>query len=879
MNYQEDIYVKGRKGLTFERFFTSDTENSLSELDWGYRDSKIVNNDGTIIFQQKNIFAPKQWSQTAIDIMASKYFCFDESGIKETSIAQCIMRVVNTITDWGKEQNYFDTDTDCTTFEDELSSLLCHQVVSFNSPVWFNVGAKKEPQTSACFINSIEDSMNSIMDLAKIEANLFKNGSGTGTNFSPLRGKGEALSKGGVASGPVSFMKGFDAFAGIIRSGGKMRRAAKMVILDVDHPDIMEFINCKVVEEKKAHALIKSGYDNSLNGEAYSSIFYQNSNNSVRVSNRFMDAVENDKKWTTLCRTTGGKHKEYDAVQIFHELSKAIYSCGDPSIQFDDTINSWNTCSNSGDINASNPCSEYMFLDNTSCNLASLNLMKFHKKNEYNENFFDVKSFKKAIDILITAQDILINKSGYPTNEIKENSIKFRALGLGYSNLGALLMVNGFPYDSVEGRSFARAITAIMTGEAYFQSGRIASCLGPFKEYISNQKNMNKIIEKHTHYLDGIWVDYVNLYLVKAAKETWRSMIDYTNNSGFRNAQVTLLAPTGTISFVMDCDTTGIEPEMSLVKYKTFVDGNTKEIVNKSVEIALGNLSYNSFETSVVLDHIKNNGSLEKCNILHVEHIPIFDCALSIKKDGRCIKPTGHVDMLSAVQPFLSGAISKTVNIPEDSTVEDIKKILFGAWKNNLKAIAIYRENSKKVQPLATFKEKDKKVTNILKRLRLPDERRSLTHKFTIGEHEGYITVGMYDDGTPGEIFINMSKAGSVVNGLMDSIGIAVSVALQYGVPLEIFINKYEHSRFEPSGITKNEDIPLAKSILDYIFKWLSLKFVKDNKTKTDVVALEQKTNDLTQNDSEVCKICGSFMMRSGRCFICPTCGTSNGCS
>jgi ribonucleoside-diphosphate reductase alpha chain len=861
MNYDENVYTKPINGLKFEEYFTENAQKFVTKI----FNCEIKKADGTIVYKKEGILAPDFWSQTAVEIFASKYFCIPLNlNHFEFSISQTIQRVTRTITQFGEEQEYFATETDAEIFQKELYHLLINQMASFNSPVWFNLGVNEKPQCSACFINSVEDDMDSILDLVKIEGNLFKQGSGTGTNFSPLRGKNKPLSNGGVASGPVSFMKGFDTFAGVIKSAGKMRRAAKMVILDVDHPDILEFINCKAKEEKKAHALIQAGYDSSFAGEAYSSVFFQNSNNSVRVTDDFMYSVDFD--------------RDEKAIEIMDNIAQAIYDCGDPGIQFDVTTNDWNTCKISGRINASNPCGEFVFLDDSACNLASLNLMKFLRK----DFSFDVEAFKKAIDIMITAQDIIINKSSYPTKKIEANSKDFRPLGLGYTNLGALLMVKGLPYDSDEGRKLAQSITALMTAEAYTQSARMAKHLGSFAKYKENKTSVNDILSSHCFIAKSKDKDCP---IMNEAQKLFESIATQCPH-GVRNAQVTLLAPTGTISFIMDCDTTGIEPDISLVKYKNFSDGTKKRLVNKTVKLALVNLGYDDDSINKILNYIEKNGSLEDCYFLDHKHLPIFDCAIKTKEDGRFISPIGHLKMMEVVQPFLSGAISKTVNVQEDSTVEDIKEIIFKAWSMSLKSICIYRENSKKIQPLITKKETEKteKTEKVKyekpvierlekikpKRRRLPDERYSITHKFQIANHEGYLTVGLYRDGSPGELFLNMTKMGSSINGLTDSLAMAISIALQYGIPLKTFIRKYRNIGFEPSGITSNQEIQFAKSIPDYVFRWLESKFpeAKEKVEKEEAIVVD-----------EYCTICDGKLQRAGKCIVCTECGETSGCS
>ncbi len=919
------------KGLTFEHFFSTPGIHPFDEVEWENRDAAIVGEDGRIVFEQKNVEVPKNWSQLATNVVASKYFNVDRNtGERESSVKQLVHRVARTITDWGQKDGYFASEDDAEIFYKELVALLVRQMGSFNSPVWFNVGVEEKPQCSACFINSVEDTMESILNLAKIEGMLFKYGSGAGVNLSPLRSSREPLSSGGMASGPVSFMRGFDAFAGVIKSGGKTRRAAKMVILNADHPDIMEFIWSKANEEKKAWALIEAGYDGSFDGEAYRSVFFQNANHSVRVTDDFMRAVEEDREWYTRYVLTGEIADTYRARDIMRAIAEAAHICGDPGLQFDTTINAWHTCPNSGRINASNPCSEFMFLDDTACNLASLNLLKFRRS----DGEFDTQSFKRAVDVFITAQEIIVDNAGYPTDKIARNSHDFRPLGLGYTNLGALLMARGLPYDSDAGRAYAAAVTALMTGEAYRWSAVIASKVGPFPKFHINREPMLKVIEKHRAALDGVDADLVPEDLLASAREAWDLALTLGREYGYRNAQTTVLAPTGTISFMMDADTTGIEPDIALVKYKKLVGGGVLKIVNRTVPEALRRLGYDDKQIEAITNYINKNDTIEGAPDLKPEHLPVFDCAFKPASGVRSIHYMGHVRMMAAVQPFLSGAISKTVNLPSDVTPEDIERVYMEAWKLGLKAIAIYRDGSKRTQPLVTKREdeaeesgaaaekKEKEVFRPVRR-RLPPERKAITHKFSIAGHEGYITVGMYEDGTPGEIFIVMAKEGSTISGLMDCFATAISLALQYGVPLRVLVDKFTHTRFEPSGFTSNPQIPFAKSIMDYIFRWLALKFLKPEEqsaaeskpmdedaglfgeegepvgtakaagqtTQTagteipEPKSLEEDTRAQeaiifqTQADAPPCPECGSIMVRNGSCYKCINCGTTSGCS
>ena len=806
---------------------------------------------------------------------------------------------------WGVKDGYFATPDDAEAYEAELTHLLVNQKAAFNSPVWFNMGCEEKPQCSACFINSVKDEMSSILDLAKTEGMLFKYGSGTGTNLSSLRSSKEKLKSGGYASGPVSFMRGYDAFAGVIKSGGKTRRAAKMVILNADHPDIEEFIDSKVREEKKAWALIEAGYDGSFGGEAYSSVFFQNSNNSVRVTDEFMKAVEEDREWTTRAITTGEILGRYRARDLMDKIAKAAHICGDPGLQYHTTINKWHTCPNSAPIVASNPCSEYMFVNDSACNLASLNLMKFIKE----DGEFDVVAYRRAIHLLIISQEIIVDNSSYPTGAIAQNSHLFRPLGLGYANLGALLMYYGLPYDSDQGRAMAATVTALMTGQAYLSSAILASAVGPFEEFEKNKEPMLGVMRKHRQALNGIENDYVPEEVFKEAREVWNDAIEFGEKYGYRNSQVTVLAPTGTIGFMMDCDTTGIEPDLALVKFKGMVGGGFIKLVNNTVAPALRRLGYNDDEISEILEYVDQFDTIEGAPKLKEEHLSVFDCAFKPQNGSRFIHHMGHVRMMAAVQPFLSGAISKTVNMPKEATPEDVADTYMQAWKMGIKAIAIYRDGSKKTQPMSTTKAKEGKADDLGEdvtpqgtrgiRRRLPDERRAITHKFEIGGHEGYITVGEYDDHTPGEIFITMAKEGSVVSGLMDCFATSISIGLQSGVPLETYVRKFTHTRFEPYGYTNNPKIRMAKSIADYIFRWLELKYLDENsqteeEVKTTEMTFVEKQNLAQQlqqqnivskttfeghEDAPPCPSCGAIMVRNGSCYKCLNCGDTSGCS
>ena len=823
---------KGAKGLAWPRRWTTAGVHPYDEIAWETRTASIGNESGKSVFEQKGVEVPASWSQLATNVVVSKYFRGHlGTPERETSVRQLIGRVANQIDAWAEQQRYFKSDEDRAAFIAELTHLLVNQKMAFNSPVWFNVGVETRPQCSACFINGVQDSMSSIMDLAKTEAMLFKFGSGAGSNLSPIRSAKEKMSGGGTASGPVSFMKGFDAFAGVVKSGGKTRRAAKMVILDVQHPDVVDFIESKVREEKKAWALIEAGYDASFTGEAYGSIFFQNANHSVRVTDEFMKAVESDSTWQTRAVVSGEPVETLKARDIFRKMAEAAWVCGDPGIQYDTAINDWHTSSNTDRIYASNPCSEYMFLNDTACNLASLNLMKFVRE----DGEFDVESFKYASRLTLLAQEILVDNSSYPTPKIDENSHRFRPLGLGYANLGALLMSRGLAYDSDEGRAYAAAITSIMTGEAYVQSAETAAAHGgPFVEYKKNEKPFLRVVGKHRDAAYKIPTANLPKDLAKAATDAWDRALELGTAHGYRNAQVSVLAPTGTIAFMMDCDTTGIEPDIALIKYKKLVGEGFLKIVNQTVPAALAKLGYSAEQVAAIIEHIDEQETIEGAPFLKDEHLSVFDCAFKAKNGQRSIHYMGHVRMMAAAQPFLSGAISKTVNMPEAATAAEIESVYLEGWRLGLKAIAIYRDGSKRSQPLNTSKKKDEVVAssdNVLvgagaTRRRLPVERTAITHRFDIGGQEGYLTVGLYEDGQPGEIFLKMAKEGSTVSGLVDTFATTVSVALQYGVPLRDLVNKFAHVRFEPSGFTGNAEIPIAKSIVDYVFRYLGSRFL-----------------------------------------------------
>jgi ribonucleoside-diphosphate reductase alpha chain len=937
-------------GLEFPRYFTLPGVDPFDEVEWEVRSAVIGNEKGKVVFEQRDVEIPQSWSQQATNIVVSKYFR-GQIGTpeRERSVKQLIGRVVDTITGWARVQKYFASEDALASFSSELKHLLVYQKAAFNSPVWFNCGFEKAPQCSACFINSVQDTMDSILTLAKTEGMLFKFGSGTGSNLSAIRSSKEFLAGGGTASGPVSFMKGYDAFAGVIKSGGKTRRAAKMVILNADHPDVMEFINCKVEEEKKAWALIDAGYDGSFTGTAYTSIFFQNSNNSVRVTDDFMRAVLDDGDWQTKAVRDGSVMETYKARDLMHGIAEGTWVCGDPGMQFDTTVNEWHTCPNTARINASNPCSEYMFLDDSACNLASINLMKFVKE----DGEFDVPAFKAACRTLITAQEIIVPNSSYPTKAIEKNSHEYRPLGLGYANLGALLMSRGLPYDSDDGRAYSAAITAVMTGEAYAQSAKIARDHGgPFAGFDANREPMLRVMRKHRDAVSEISPKYVPSDLYAAARQAWDEAVELGEDFGYRNAQATVLAPTGTIGFMMDCDTTGVEPDIALVKYKKLVGGGLMKIVNTTVPMALAKLGYTTPEIETIVHHIDEHETIEGAPFLKDEHLPVFDCAFKPANGDRSIHYMGHIRMMGATQPFISGAISKTVNVPREASIEDVEKAYLESWRLGAKAISIYRDGSKRTQPLNTSKaqvtdtrnvgasdvvsgfsrtvpevrEVVKEVVKIVERpqrRKLPDERHSITHKFDVSGHEGYITVGLFEDGTPGEIFLVMAKEGSTISGFADAFAQAVSYCLQYGVPLQTLVDKFSHSRFEPSGMTKNPEVRFAKSIVDYIFRWMATKFLSPeaqyrvgvnlreepaegagsgdrgagigargsapgvvsgfSRTETKIEASVKKTTEYAairnQEDAPPCSTCGSIMIRSGSCYKCGNCGTTSGCA
>ncbi len=903
--------VDAETSVAPQRYFTVPGIDPFDAIEWELRDAHIPGKDGPT-FEQKDVEFPKFWSQTATNIVAQKYFRGRmASPERERSVKQMIGRVVDTIGGWGREGGYFATDEEADTFEAELKAILVNQYASFNSPVWFNVGFEAQPQCSACFILSIDDSMESILDWIRREGVIFRGGSGSGLNLSRLRSSKEQLSKGGYASGPVSFMRGADASAGTIKSGGKTRRAAKMVVLDVDHPDVEEFIWCKAKEERKARVLEQAGYDMSLNSPDWASIQYQNANNSVRVTDQFMESVIEGKEWNLTARTDGSVVETTDARGVLRQMAEAAWECADPGVQYDTTINSWHTLPNTGRINASNPCSEYMSIDDSACNLASLNLMKFRR----DDGEFDVEAFEHAVDVVFLAQEIAVGYSSYPTPEIGRNAKAFRQLGLGYANLGALLMARGLPYDSDEGRAYAAAITALMTGRGYRKSAEVARRMGPFAGYQPNAAAMTGVIAKHRAAVGNIDNSHsVPEDLLSAARRGWDDALSLGEVSGFRNAQATVLAPTGTISFMMDCDTTGVEPDFSLVKSKRLVGGGEITIVNKTVPMALAKLGYTPTEASEVVAFIDERNTIVGAPSVKTEHYPVFDCAIG----DRAIHYMGHVKMMGAVQPFISGAISKTVNLPEEITVDEVSQLFIESWQLGVKAIAIYRDNCKVAQPLSgkanagatTLAPVSGVVGALPQRRRVPEDRMEVGRKFKVGEYEGYIHVGLFDDGTPGDIFVDIAKEGTTLAGLMNSFMISVSLGLQYGVPLEVYVSKFSHMRFEPSGMTNDADIRVAKSIVDYIFRWMGKKFLStDQQEEAGILTAEVKqrlaaayteagdhasaaetmgvavaapgqTALFNQwEDAQECARCGGRMVRTGSCYTCRDCGTNTGCS
>ncbi|MGZ4370049.1 MAG: vitamin B12-dependent ribonucleotide reductase [Gaiellaceae bacterium] len=908
----ENTVVDKTASLAVRRYFTIPGRDPFDEIEWEIRDAFIPGKEKPV-FDQKDVEFPKFWSQTATNIVAQKYFRGRmTSPERERSVKQMIGRVVDTISGWGRADGYFATDEEAETFESELKAILVNQLASFNSPVWFNVGFEEKPQCSACFILSIDDSMDSILDWIRREGVIFRGGSGSGVNLSKLRSSKEQLSKGGYASGPVSFMRGADASPGTIKSGGKTRRAAKMVVLDVDHPDIEEFIWCKSHEEKKARVLEQAGYDMSLDSPDWASIQYQNANNSVRVTDAFMEAVESDGDWNLTARTDGAVVETVKARKIIKDMAEAAWQCADPGVQYDTTINNWHTLPNTSRINASNPCSEYMSIDDSACNLASLNLMKFRRE----DGELDVEAFTHAVDVMFLAQEIAVGNSSYPTPEIEKNAKAYRQLGLGYANLGALLMARGLPYDSDEGRAYAAAITGLMTGRAYRKSAEIAGRMGPFAGYKPNAAAMIGVMAQHRAAVGNIQdSDVIPADLLTACRQAWDDVLNIGEVNGYRNAQATVLAPTGTISFMMDCDTTGVEPDFSLVKSKKLVGGGEITIVNKSVQMALEKLGYTPAEGEEIVAFVDERNTVVGAPYVKAEHYPVFDCAVG----DRAIHYTGHTKMMGAVQPFISGAISKTVNLPETATVDEVAKLFVDSWKLGVKAIAIYRDNCKVAQPLSG--KKDGGATTLLdaataapplpatRRRRLPEDRVEVGRKFRVGDYEGYIHVGLYEDGTPGDIFVDIAKEGTTLAGLMNSIMISVSLGMQYGVPLEVYVSQFAHMRFEPSGMTNDPDIRAAKSIVDYIFRWMGKKFLTvDQQEEIGILSAEVRARlaegyrnggDAPASlkapvemappgqtalfnafeDAQECARCGGRMVRTGSCYTCRDCGTNTGCS
>jgi len=939
--------------LAIKRFFSTPGVHPFDTVEWELRDARIGHGD-RVAFEQQNVEFPKGWSQNATNIVTQKYFRGQlGSPEREHSVKEMISRVAGTITGWGRAGGYFASEEDARSFNHELTHVLLHQMAAFNSPVWFNVGFEESPQCSACFILSVQDTMESILDWNTKEGMIFRGGSGSGINLSNIRGSMEPLAKGGTASGPVSFMRGADSWAGTIKSGGKTRRAAKMVVLDVDHPDIREFIWCKANEEDKAAALRDAGFDMSIDGDGFKSIQYQNANNSVRVTDEFMRAVEEDGEWRLISRTTGEPIGEpLPARELMREIAEAAWRCADPGVQYDTTINQWHTSPHSGRINASNPCSEYMHVDNSACNLASLNLMKFRSA----DGTLDVASFEHAVDIMLLAQEIIVGPSSYPTDEIGLNARAFRQLGLGYANLGAYLMSNGLPYDSDHGRGTAAAITALMTGRAYRRSAEVAAALGPYEHYQENREPHNHVMRMHRDASYAIPdAAALDAELLAAARRSWNEAVELGERHGYRNAQATVLAPTGTISFLMDCDTTGVEPDFSLVKFKELVGGGQMTIVNRTVPLALQTLGYSEPQIEQIEAHLAEHGTILGAPGLDESRLPIFDVAVG----ERAISHMGHLKMMGAVQPFISGAISKTVNLPQEATVEDIADAYTQAWHLGIKALAIYRDGSKTAQALRTdagqgaaaSPDVDELVEQAVKkaladagpqRHRMPRERQSITHKFSIGGHEGYITAGMYPDGSVGEIFLtDIGKEGSTLRGMMNSFATAISIALQYGVPLETLVRKFSYMRFEPEGITGNPEIPFAKSMPDYIMRWLASRFL-DTDAQEDLgiltpevrarKAAQEAAQSLISSDTAgpgnadepgvgdapqgptaqaspagsaestpaaasltdsppvvparlqgldlgpACSQCGGMMQRTGSCYTCSSCGNNTGC-
>ncbi len=943
--------VQAGQAMSIARRFTQSGADPFDSVEWEIRDARIAHGDH-VAFEQKDVEFPKSWSQNAANIVTQKYFRGQAgSPEREHSVKQMIGRVSGTIAEWGRTRGYFASTEDGDAFEAELTHILLHQMAAFNSPVWFNVGFEEKPQCSACFILSVEDTMESILGWNTKEGTIFLGGSGSGINLSNIRGSMEPLSKGGTASGPVSFMRGADSWAGTIKSGGKTRRAAKMVVLDVDHPDIVEFIECKANEEDKAALLRDAGFDMSIDGDGFHSIQYQNANNSVRVTDEFMQAVEDDAPWQTTARATGEPIGEpIPARELMMKIARAAWRCADPGVQYDTTINQWHTSPVSGRINASNPCSEYMHVDDSACNLASINLMKFRRP----DGTFDVDDFEHTTDVMLLAQEIIVSPSSYPTEQIGDNARAFRQLGLGYTNLGAYLMANGVAYDSDPGRGTAAAITALMTGRAYRQSAVIAAAIGPYDRYEENREPHNNVMRMHREASYAIPDStVVDDQLLAAARNSWDDAVEVGERFGYRNAQATVLAPTGTISFLMDCDTTGIEPDFALVKFKELVGGGQMTISNQTIPLALRTLGYSDPQIEQIEAYVTENGTIVGAPALLDEHLEVFDVAVG----ERAISPDGHIKMMGAVQPFISGAISKTVNMPASSTVAEIEGAYIDAWRLGIKSLAIYRDGSKTAQALRTDAQDPVEAADGLytkadvdallqsaaleakgdakpARRRMPPERQSLTHKFSIGGHEGYITAGVYEDGTVGEIFLtDIGKEGSTLRGMMNAFATSISIALQYGVPLEKLVEKFSYMRFDPEGITQNPEIPFAKSMPDYIMRWLASRFL-DTETQeglgimTDAVrakkAGEEAASSLTSDTAgpanggssaptpqamvgnggskpaasamtdtppvtparmgglelgPACSQCGSMMQRTGSCYTCASCGNNTGCS
>ncbi|MDH6143084.1 ribonucleoside-diphosphate reductase alpha chain [Kitasatospora sp. GP30] len=931
-------------GLRIERIYTTPGVHPYDEVTWERRDVVMTNwRDGSINFEQRGVEFPDFWSVNAVNIVTSKYFRGAlGTPQREWSLKQIIDRVVLTYRAAGEKNGYFASAADAEVFEHELTHALLHQVFSFNSPVWFNVGTKQPQQVSACFILAVDDSMESILDWYKEEGMIFKGGSGAGLNLSRIRSSKELLSSGGNASGPVSFMRGADASAGTIKSGGATRRAAKMVVLDVDHPDVEAFIETKVKEEEKIRALRDAGFDMDLGGDDITSVQYQNANNSVRVSDEFMTAVENGTEFGLRARLTGEVIETVDAKKLFRKMAEAAWACADPGIQYDSTINHWHTCPESGRINASNPCSEYMHLDNSSCNLASLNLMKFLR----DDDSFDAVTFAKVVELVITAMDISICFADFPTEKIGETTRAYRQLGIGYANLGALLMATGHAYDSDGGRALAGAITSLMTGTAYRRGAELAGVVGPYDGYARNAAPHQRVMKQHADAsLTAVALDDLDAPVWAAANETWQDVLRIGAQNGFRNAQASVLAPTGTIGLMMDCDTTGVEPDLALVKFKKLVGGGSMQIVNNTVPRALKRLGYHGEAIEAIVAHIAEHGNVLDAPSLKTEHYEVFDCAMG----DRSISPMGHVRMMSAIQPWISGAISKTVNMPENATVEEVEEIYFEAWKLGVKALAIYRDNCKVGQPLSAKKKGDEAkaapapvepaaVEKVVEyrpvRKRLPKGRPGITTSFTVGGAEGYMTANSYPDDGLGEVFLKMSKQGSTLAGMMDAFSIAVSVGLQYGVPLETYVSKFTNMRFEPAGLTDDPDVRMAQSIVDYIFRRLALDFlpfetrsalgihsVEERQRHLETGSYEPLEDDLDVEslaqsaplatradqvvelpaptaskaphnstelleiqlglnaDAPLCFSCGTKMRRAGSCYLCEGCGSTSGCS